>query len=536
MPIDPVLQTLIAEAYGEGPEGMRLAAETIVNRSEQRGLTPAEVVQQRRQYSGYENPGPAVRPLFNDPSAVSAAQAAWDLARGPGDPTGGANHYFAPGTISTPSWARSMTPTLTSGGHAFYTDRPGYQQRGLGPVAPNPASITPSGAVVRQMTSPTNGNTALQTALDRVATRERNRVTPQTPAWLMTGMNQEPAPDLQTALNAYAQREAAKRTAPVQSGALSAAQRSAANRAALQMNQSYVGQDRTGGLVRPTVNPQPLPPNRQSGNPVNRNGIPVGPSRLPPLPPSTLPSVADRNRVTPMTPPWAMLGMNQQATQPSAFGGFPQGGRPPNVSSRNPVNLNGYPVAPPVPDRLLPSNPLPFSGAFPVMQSASMQAQRRGNFASIPNVGVANVPMPQPRPAVGTQMSVTPRVAPVPFQRPNFGMGGPGMAPVNAASMAMAGNMPIGTWNGNVLVPNPAQGISSAQIGQAFAQRQQPVPVARAPSVVNQFQSVGLSPAAAYAAANSYSQNGRTINGGQSWASADRTRDRDGGSSGLSSI
>lgn len=46
---------------------------------------------------------------------------------------------------------------------------------------PSPANLTPTGAAVRQMTSPTGGNGDLQTALNQMATRERNRVTPQMP-------------------------------------------------------------------------------------------------------------------------------------------------------------------------------------------------------------------------------------------------------------------------------------------------------------------------------------------------------------------
>jgi spore germination cell wall hydrolase CwlJ-like protein len=112
-----VLKTLIAEAYGEGPEGMRRVAETILNRAAIRGLTPEQVVRQPYQYTGLHQPGADVKKLWNDEKALEQAQAAWDLAIKPGDPTGGADHYYATGTISEPYWAKSMRETGDYGGH-----------------------------------------------------------------------------------------------------------------------------------------------------------------------------------------------------------------------------------------------------------------------------------------------------------------------------------------------------------------------------------------------------------------------------------
>lgn len=107
-----VIDVLIAEAVGEGPEGMRRVAETILNRAAVRGLSPEQVVTQKHQYAGYSKPGPAARRAQDDPATRADAEAAFRLALEPGDPTGGADHYFAPGSISEPSWAKSMTPKL----------------------------------------------------------------------------------------------------------------------------------------------------------------------------------------------------------------------------------------------------------------------------------------------------------------------------------------------------------------------------------------------------------------------------------------
>lgn len=145
--LDPVIKTIIAEALGEGQTGMQMVGETIINRAQQRGLTPEGVVTQPSQYTGYWSPGSAAQKAFNDPNVVTAAQAAWQMAQGADDPTGGANHYFNPNIVQ-PSWARNMTPTVTHGGHAFYTDRPVTQQVAQSGKAPSPQ--TQSNSIQRQ--------------------------------------------------------------------------------------------------------------------------------------------------------------------------------------------------------------------------------------------------------------------------------------------------------------------------------------------------------------------------------------------------
>lgn len=215
--IKDVINTLIAESIGEGPEGMRRIAETILNRAEQRGISPAEVVRQRSQYTGYSNPGPAAIRAQSDPASISAAQAAWDLAQGPDDPTNGANHYWNP-SIVNPSWAGGMTQLGQFGNHAFASDRPSVaSQLNVQRTAPTVASPSPLMAASRSMTSPTGGDTGLQAALNAYAIRERNRVEPAS------------AEDRVTARN----------TAPMNS-----ALQTATRRAALSANPSYAGQDR----------------------------------------------------------------------------------------------------------------------------------------------------------------------------------------------------------------------------------------------------------------------------------------------------
>lgn len=219
--VQDVIRTLIAEGLGEGEEGMRRIAETILNRGEQRGLTPAQVVRERGQYAGYSNPGPGSVKAFNDPNALSAAQAAWQLAQGPDDPTNGANHYWNPNIVN-PSWAGSMQQLGQFGNHAFATDMPNWQ-RPQPRVAPAPLMASSAVQDSRAVTSPSGGNSALQSALDQMATREGNRVTPM-------GVDDR----------LMARANALPPVAPSRTPAL----QDAARRAALTMNQSYAGQDR----------------------------------------------------------------------------------------------------------------------------------------------------------------------------------------------------------------------------------------------------------------------------------------------------
>lgn len=261
--LDPVIKTIIAEALGEGSLGQQMVAETIINRAQQRGLSPAEVVQQPSQYTGYWSPGSAAQKAFSDPNAITAAQAAWQLAQGADDPTKGANHYFNP-NLAQPSWAKSMTPTTSYGGHAFYTDRPFTQQ--MAQSAPIPQIQSGD---MQLMRNPYMSSTAAQQQVSPYPTNQSldmliRRTPGQTIATYPTGgANQQPTmlPTLTTG-NSEAYNQAARRAAlqanmtyagqeAQQQGltggaAYSAALREAARKAALQANMSYAGQEAGG--------------------------------------------------------------------------------------------------------------------------------------------------------------------------------------------------------------------------------------------------------------------------------------------------
>lgn len=122
---DALIRTVIGESGAEPPEGQRAVAAVVLNRARNRGMTPQQIVLERNQFEPWGNPDTARRLSGispNDPAYVRAA-AQVDLALAGDDPTGGADHFFAPKAQAAlgrdvPSWAKG-TPTVI-GNHNFY--------------------------------------------------------------------------------------------------------------------------------------------------------------------------------------------------------------------------------------------------------------------------------------------------------------------------------------------------------------------------------------------------------------------------------
>lgn len=123
---DALIRTVIGEAQAEPPEGQAAVAAVILNRARQRGMTPSQVVLETNQFEPWGNPKTASRLAGispNDPLYQSAA-AQVDRALSGYDPTGGADHFYAPVAQqalgrNAPSWAVGE-PTVI-GGHNFYS-------------------------------------------------------------------------------------------------------------------------------------------------------------------------------------------------------------------------------------------------------------------------------------------------------------------------------------------------------------------------------------------------------------------------------
>lgn len=120
-----VIDTIIAEALGEGDAGMTAVAYTIINRSNKRGLTPLEVVKQKSQYTGYSNPGSSVKRAMSDPNVRARVEAIWNnvTTGAVPDPTNGGEYFHT--TSISPGWSKGVNKngTTTIGNHVFYKGR-----------------------------------------------------------------------------------------------------------------------------------------------------------------------------------------------------------------------------------------------------------------------------------------------------------------------------------------------------------------------------------------------------------------------------
>lgn len=111
------------EARGEGHDGIRAVIHVIANRASRRGLSWAQVVYERLQFSSMTAPGDPQLTLVphNPDPAFEDCYAVADLIYSGGDfdLTDGADHYFNPHVV-LPGWAAAMTKTATIGNHDFY--------------------------------------------------------------------------------------------------------------------------------------------------------------------------------------------------------------------------------------------------------------------------------------------------------------------------------------------------------------------------------------------------------------------------------
>jgi spore germination cell wall hydrolase CwlJ-like protein len=126
-----VVDTVIAEAAGEGAKGMQAVAGVIKNRAEKRGLDPDAVVKQPKQFTGYEHPGSGAKAAQRDPKIRAEAERIVDgvMTGALPDITGGADHYHA--DYVKPGWAGGLKKTAKIGQHEFYTSG-GEKKRRVG--------------------------------------------------------------------------------------------------------------------------------------------------------------------------------------------------------------------------------------------------------------------------------------------------------------------------------------------------------------------------------------------------------------------
>jgi hypothetical protein len=116
-----VALTILAEARGEGREGMELVAGCILQRSIDRNLTMRQVCLQRLQFScwngkSYED----LAPLLQTPQAKYAIWLEENPHRLNLEAMGGINHYHATWMKKKPYWAKGRKPLIKYKRHVFY--------------------------------------------------------------------------------------------------------------------------------------------------------------------------------------------------------------------------------------------------------------------------------------------------------------------------------------------------------------------------------------------------------------------------------
>lgn len=301
-------------------------------------------------------------------------------------------------------------------------------------TAPSPASVNPLMAASRSMTSPTGGNAGLQSALERVATAQRNRVTPASVDDRINARNMQFMAPQPTASDAA-------RIAALSIGG----------------NQTFAGQERMPSLVAPIpasvddrINARNLSqtqatvPQSFAGQERATATLPV---RLPEIAASpigqspatrTVQSVAVPTR---SSPPQSFAGMERATVTPV-----------PKPLTNADLALNPIPVNP-LADRL-PSTPM--AGA-----RATAPAPVPGNFAVSTVLDTVN---PAGRlitaPGVGTNpLMAASRIAPIPAVR---------AAPVLRQAAVAPRAQPV---------MRPLMGQSPLQITVSGANRISPAPI-----------------------------------------------------------
>lgn len=115
-----VALTLLAEARGEGKDGMAAVACVINQRAINRNLTAEQVCLQRWQFSCWNGKKEAdLAPLYESKMAPWALYLERNIMRMNRAKIGNADHYYAD-YIKPPYWAKGKQPVAKIGRHTFY--------------------------------------------------------------------------------------------------------------------------------------------------------------------------------------------------------------------------------------------------------------------------------------------------------------------------------------------------------------------------------------------------------------------------------
>ena len=113
-----VALTILAEARGEGRDGMAAVACVIAQRAQNRCLTPEQVCLQKWQFSCW-NGKPDLTHLYKCDQAEFALYLEKNINHMNTAKVGFADHYYST-IISAPYWAKNKQPVAIVGKHRFY--------------------------------------------------------------------------------------------------------------------------------------------------------------------------------------------------------------------------------------------------------------------------------------------------------------------------------------------------------------------------------------------------------------------------------
>jgi len=115
-----VALTILAEARGEGRDGMAAVACVIAQRAENRSITPEKVCLQKWQFSCWNGKSEQdLDHLYKSPMAEWALYLEENIHSMNRAKIGFADHYYAD-WIDAPYWAKGQKPVAVIGKHKFY--------------------------------------------------------------------------------------------------------------------------------------------------------------------------------------------------------------------------------------------------------------------------------------------------------------------------------------------------------------------------------------------------------------------------------
>ena len=115
-----VALTILAEARGEGKDGMAAVACVIAQRTKNRSMTPEQVCLQKWQFSCWNGKSESdLDHLYKSPMADLALYLEENIHSMNRAKVGFADHYYAD-WIKEPYWARGEKPVAVIGKHKFY--------------------------------------------------------------------------------------------------------------------------------------------------------------------------------------------------------------------------------------------------------------------------------------------------------------------------------------------------------------------------------------------------------------------------------